>query len=134
VPSIARITAPAGVRPSDGYAHVVTGRGRLAAIAGQMAFDEEGTLIGAGDPVAQARQVFRNLSRCLTAVGAGVGDLIKLTYYLTDIAHVAAVLAVRDEFVPVQDQPASTVVQVVALFQPDLLLEVDALVLVQEVP
>ncbi|MEU0658500.1 RidA family protein [Streptomyces lavendulocolor] len=115
--------------PSSGYTHVVSGRGRLAAIAGQMAFDTEGELVGPGDPVAQARQVFTNMERCLAAAGATFDDVVKLTYYVTDIAFVPDVLAVRDEFVGTRRPPASTVVQVVALYRPDLLLEVDALAL-----
>ncbi|WP_435849134.1 Rid family hydrolase [Streptomyces lavendulocolor] len=120
---------PPGVAPSSGYTHVVSGRGRLAAIAGQMAFDTEGELVGPGDPVAQARQVFTNMERCLAAAGATFDDVVKLTYYVTDIAFVPDVLAVRDEFVGTRRPPASTVVQVVALYRPDLLLEVDALAL-----
>ncbi|HEX6469758.1 MAG TPA: RidA family protein [Streptosporangiaceae bacterium] len=123
---LTHISAPAGVAPSSGYTHVVTGPGRLAAIAGQMAFDEAGELVGADDPAAQARQVFTNMRRCLAAAGATFDDVIKLTYYVTDIAYVPRILAVRDEFVDSRRPPASTVVQVVALYRPDLLLEVDA--------
>ncbi|HET9138970.1 RidA family protein [Actinophytocola sp.] len=124
------ISAPDGVFPSDGYTHVVTGPGRLLAVSGQMAFDADGRLVGAGDPAAQARQVFENMRRCLAAAGAGFGDVVKLTYYLTDIAHVPTVLSVRDEFVDTTRPPASTVVAVVALFRPDLLMEIDALAIV----
>jgi enamine deaminase RidA (YjgF/YER057c/UK114 family) len=123
---LVHLSAPAGVAPSSGYTHVVTGPGRLAAIAGQMPFDEAGELVGADDPEAQARQVFVNMSRCLAAAGATFDDVIKLTYYVTDIAFVPRILAVRDEFVDRRRPPASTVVQVVALYRPDLLLEVDA--------
>jgi enamine deaminase RidA (YjgF/YER057c/UK114 family) len=124
---LVHLSAPDGVAPSSGYTHVVTGTGRLAAIAGQMAFDAQGELVGADDPEAQARQVFTNMDRCLTAAGATFDDVIKLTYYVTDIAFVPQILAVRDEFVDFRRPPASTVVQVVALYRPDLLLEVDAL-------
>jgi enamine deaminase RidA (YjgF/YER057c/UK114 family)/biotin carboxylase len=123
---LTRLSAPAGVAPSSGYTHVVTGPGRLAAVAGQMAFDAAGELVGANDPVAQARQVFTNMDRCLAAAGATFDDIIKLTYYVTDIAFVPEILAVRDEFIDTRRPPASTVVQVAALYRPDLLLEVDA--------
>ncbi|SPF05723.1 RidA family protein [Streptomyces sp. MA5143a] len=132
--TLTHISAPAGVAPSDGYTHVVTGPGRLAAVAGQMPFDEKGEFVGTGDPAAQTRQIFRNLRGCLAAAGLTFDDVIKLTYYVTDIAHVPAVLAVRDEFIDTERPPASTVVQVVALYRPDLLLEVDALALVPEDP
>ncbi|MFF7974915.1 Rid family hydrolase [Streptomyces sp. NPDC007905] len=130
--TLTHISAPAGVAPSDGYTHVVTGPGRLAAVAGQMPFDEKGDLVGEGDPAAQARQIFENMRGCLAAAGLTFDDVIKLTYYVTDIAHVPAVLAVRDEFIDPRRPPASTVVQVVALYRPDLLLEVDAFALAGE--
>ena len=127
--TLTHISHPPGVAPSDGYTHVVTGPGRLAAVAGQMPFDERGELVGEGDPAAQTRQIFRNMRGCLAAAGLTFDDVIKLTYYVTDIAHVPAVLAARDEFIDTTRPPASTVVQVVALYRPDLLLEVDALAL-----
>lgn len=126
---LSHLSEPPGVAPSSGYTHVVTGTGHLAAIAGQMPFDAEGELVGAGDPTAQARQVFRNMQGCLAGVGATFADVMKLTYYVTDISHVPQILAARDEFVDTGRPPASTVVQVVALYRPDLLLEVDAFAL-----
>ncbi|CAM5645419.1 RidA family protein [Streptomyces purpurascens] len=127
--TLTHISHPPGVHPSDGYTHVVTGPGRVAAVAGQMPFDENGELVGEGDPAAQTRQIFENMRGCLAAAGLTFDDIIKLTCYVTDIAHVPAFLAARDEFIDTTRPPASTVVQVVALYRPDLLLEVDALAL-----
>lgn len=128
--TLTHLSAPDGVAPSDGYSHVVTGPGQLAALAGQMPFDADGGLVGEGDPRAQARQVFANMRGCLAAAGATFQDVIKLTYYVTDAAHIPAVLAARDEFIDTDRPPASTVVEVGALYRPDLLLEVDAFALV----
>lgn len=128
--TLTHLSAPDGVAPSDGYSHVVTGPGQLAALAGQMPFDADGVLVGEGDPRAQARQVFANMRGCLAAAGATFQDVIKLTYYVTDAAHIPAVLAARDEFIDTDRPPASTVVEVGALYRPDLLLEVDAFALV----
>jgi enamine deaminase RidA (YjgF/YER057c/UK114 family) len=55
--------------------------------------------------------------------------VIKLTYYVTDVAHLPAVRAVRDEFIDTDRPPASTAVQVVALVRPEFLLEVEAFAL-----
>ncbi len=129
-PRITRIPAPDGVAPGRGYTHVVTGTGRLVAISGQVALDAEGAVVGAGDAAAQARQVFENLRRCLTAAGAGFADVIKLTYFVTDVAYMPAIRAVRDEVLGADPLPASTAVQVTALVLPDLLLEIEALALV----
>ncbi|WP_406216195.1 alpha/beta hydrolase fold domain-containing protein [Streptomyces canus] len=126
------IQAPEGVAPSDGYTHVVTGPGRLVALAGQMPFDEKGEFVGEGDPTAQARQVFANMRGCLAAAGATFKDVVKLTYYVTDVAHIPAILSARDEFIDLERPPASTVVQVVALYRPELLMEIDAFAIVGE--
>lgn len=127
---LTHVSEPEGVAPSSGYTHLVTGPGQLAAVAGQMAFAADGTLVGKDDPEAQARQVFTNMGHVLAAAGAGFQDLIKLTYYVTDTAHIPVILAVRDEFVDTRKPPASTVVQIAALYRPELLLEVDAFALV----
>ncbi|KRV48178.1 enamine deaminase RidA [Wenjunlia vitaminophila] len=127
------VSAPEGVLPGTGYTHVVTGTGRLVVLSGQVALDERGNTVGAGDPEAQARQVFENVRRCLAAAGATFDDVVKLTYFVTDIGHLPAVRAARDQYVDTRRPPASTAVQVAALFRPDLLLEVEALALVPEV-
>ncbi|MFI6981432.1 RidA family protein [Embleya sp. NPDC050154] len=129
---LTHIAAPEGVRPGNGYTNVVTGTGRLIAVSGQVAFDEDGNLVGKDDPGAQARQVFENLRRCLAAAGATFDDVIKLTYFVTDIGQLPAVRAARDEFVDMTRPPASSAVQVGALFLPELLLEVEAFALVPE--
>ncbi|WP_354644023.1 RidA family protein [Kitasatospora camelliae] len=129
---LTHLPTPDGVAPATGYTHVVTGTGRMVAVSGQVALDGNGELVGPGDPAAQARQVFENLRRCLAAAGAGFADVIKLTYFVTDIAHLPAVRRARDAYVDPARLPASSAVQVAALFRPDVLLEVEALALVQD--
>ena len=87
-------------------------------------------MVGPRDPAAQARQVFDNLRRCLAAAGATFDDVVKLTYYVTDVGYLPAIRAVRDEYVDAKRPPASTAVQVAALFRPELLLEVEAFALI----
>jgi len=70
--------------------------------------------------------VFANLDRALAAAGASFTDVIKLNFYLTDISQIAAVRPVRDEYVDTARPPASTAVQVGALFMPGLEIEVEA--------
>ncbi|NXY99609.1 RidA family protein [Streptomyces sp. BR123] len=129
---LTRIAAPEGVAPASGYTHVVLGTGTFVAVSGQCAFDEEGGVVGAGDPGAQARQVFENLRRCLAAAGAGFDDVVKLTYFLTDMAHLPALRAARDAVIAPDRLPASSAVQVAALVHPDLLMEVEAFAVVPE--
>jgi enamine deaminase RidA (YjgF/YER057c/UK114 family) len=117
---------PEGVAPGNGYSHVVTGPGRWVAISGQVAFDAEGKLVGEGDAGAQAQQVFANLERCLAAAGATFADVVKLNFFVTDVAYLPAIRVARDAHIDTANPPASTAVQVVALFRPDVLLEVEA--------
>lgn len=123
---LSHAVAPDGVAPGNGYSHVVWGTGRFVAVSGQIALDETGALVGEGDPAAQARQVFENLRRCLAEAGATFADVMKLTYFVTDVAHLPSIRAARDEVIDTARPPASSAVQVAALFRPDLLLEIEA--------
>ncbi|CAM5626235.1 Putative aminoacrylate peracid reductase RutC [Streptomyces avidinii] len=129
---LTRIPAPQGVSPGAGYNHVVWGTGRFVAVSGQCAFDEKGEVVGEGDAAAQARQVFENLRRCLAAAGAAFEDVVKLTYFVTDVADLPAVRAARDEVFAPDRLPASSAVQVSALFRPELLMEIEAFAVVPE--
>jgi enamine deaminase RidA (YjgF/YER057c/UK114 family) len=129
---LTHIPAPDGVAPGNGYTNVVTGSGRLIAVSGQVALTADGTVVGLGDPEAQARQVFENLRRCLAAAGASFADVAKLTYFLTDPAQLPVVRAVRDQYVDTAAPPASSAVVVAALVRPEFLVEVDALAVVPE--
>lgn len=129
---LTHLAAPDGVAPGNGYSHVVIGSGRMVAVSGQVALDAHGNVVGPGDPAAQARQVFDNLHRCLAAAGATFADVIKFTYYVTDIGHLPALRVVRDTYIDTERPPASTAVQVAALFRPELLLEVEALAVLPE--
>ncbi|MGW2233507.1 RidA family protein [Streptomyces sp. NPDC001759] len=129
---LTRIPAPGGVFPAAQYSHVVMGTGRLVAVAGQVAVDEDGKPVGEGDPEAQARQVFENLRRCLAAAGASFDDVVKLTYFVTDMAHMPAIRAARAEHIPDDRLPAASAVQVAALVRPEFMLEVEALAVLAE--
>ncbi|MPY33327.1 RidA family protein [Streptomyces adustus] len=125
-----RIAAPDGVAPAAQYSHVVTATGRLVAVSGQVALDEDGTLVGAGDATAQARQIFRNLRHCLAAAGATFDDVVKLTYFVTDMAQMPAIRAARAEHIPDDRLPAASAVQVAALVRPEFLMEIEAFAVV----
>ncbi|MHC5907309.1 RidA family protein [Streptomyces sp. S6] len=127
---LTRIPGPAGVAPAAQYTHVVTGTGRLVAVSGQLALDEKGELVGAGDPAAQARQVFENLRRCLASAGAGFEDVVKLTCFVTDMAYMQAVREARAAHIPDDRLPAASAVQVAGLVRPEFLMEIEALAVV----
>lgn len=100
--------------------------GRLLYIAGQVARDAEGNVLAPGDIRTQARQVFQNLQRVLQAAGGDLTDLLKITTYITNIAHFPAVAEVRSQLFP-GELPASTLIVVTRLAQPELLIEVEGM-------
>ncbi|MFI6638041.1 RidA family protein [Streptomyces sp. NPDC050504] len=129
---LTHVLAPEGVAPGTGYSHVVWGTGRFVAVSGQCSLDEQGAVVGEGDPEAQARQVFENMRRCLAEAGATLADVVKLTYFMTDLAHLPAVRTARNEVFDETRLPASSAVQVSALFRPGLLMEIEAFAIVPE--
>jgi enamine deaminase RidA (YjgF/YER057c/UK114 family) len=98
--------------------------GRLLYIAGQVAWDAGGNVVGKGDVRAQARQTFENLRRVLQAAGGDFPNLMKITTYITKIEDFPAVAAARSE-VFAGELPASTLIVVKSLFHPDFLIEVE---------
>jgi enamine deaminase RidA (YjgF/YER057c/UK114 family) len=125
--------APPGLAPAPGYSQVVSsGAGRLVLVAGQVAMDDQGAIVGPGDLAQQAEQVFRNIGAALAAAGASFSDVVKLNYYLVDISSLAAVRPVRDKYVDTANPPAATAVEVKGLFRPEFLIEVEALAVLRE--
>lgn len=119
--------------PSPGYSQAVEiRRGRIVYIAGQVALDRSGRVVGEGHMRAQAQQTFENLKAALEASGANFGNVVKLNYYLTDIAQLPAVREVRDKFVNNANPPASTAVEVKGLVREPFLIEVEAVAVVPE--
>src|ERR671915_1836835 len=85
----ARYLNPPSLAKPNGYTHVVVAPdGRTVYIAGQVALDSTGQLVGGTDFQAQAEQVFRNLRRALGSVGGSLDDGVKTTTFVTDAEHV----------------------------------------------
>jgi reactive intermediate/imine deaminase len=119
-------TNPPTLSTPTGYTHIVevTGPNRTIYISGQIAYDKDGNVVGAGDMKAQAEQVFRNLEAALTAAGAKFSDVVKMNSYITDMSKVQAVRDVRAKYFTTA-APASTFVEVKGLVRPELLLEIE---------
>jgi enamine deaminase RidA (YjgF/YER057c/UK114 family) len=131
LPVTANFINPEAMHRPAGYTHVVeVTAGRPVYIAGQVALDPTGAIVGPGDIRAQARQVFDNLRTALQAVGAGFEQVVKLTYYVVDATQLPVVREVRDQYVNTQQPPASTAVEIRRLVQEDLLIEVEAVAVV----
>ena len=120
------IIQPEGVwDPRPRFAQVVR-TGNTVYVAGQTSVDAEGKLVGKGEIEVQIRQVFRNLGKCLQAAGADFDRVVKLNIYSTDLdAHREVITRVRRECF--REPVASTTVQVSRLVDPDWLVEVEAI-------
>ncbi|HJN93081.1 MAG TPA: RidA family protein [Dehalococcoidia bacterium] len=121
---------PSDNHPTTGYTHVVRATGqRTAYISGQIALDLEGNIVGVGDLEAQARQAFANLAAALTAVGADFSNVAKMTIYIVNYTPEAlpALQAARAGAAPSGAPPATTLIGVQALAFPELLIEVEAI-------
>ncbi len=101
--------------------------GNLLFVSGHVALDSNGKLVGAGDCEAQSRQVMANIRAVVEAAGATMGDVVKITCFLTSEADYRAYSKVRAETFP-KDPPASSTVYVTALVRPELMVEVEAVV------
>ena len=120
--------SPATLSTPAGYSHVVSfpATGRLVWTAGQVPVAADGAVAPAGDWEAQARLAFQNVGHALAAGDATWNDVVKLTFFVVDVAGLPVIRAVRDEFVDVRRPPTSSLVQVAGLVLPELLLEVEA--------
>jgi 2-iminobutanoate/2-iminopropanoate deaminase len=122
---------PDGMPPPVGpYSNVVaTEPGKMVFVAGQVAYDAEGKVVGAGDVAAQTRQVMENVKLALEAAGASFGDVVKIVNYITDMGEFSKMAAVRREYLT-EPYPISSLVEVSALMEPDLIIEIEAIAVV----
>lgn len=130
--SVTKINPPTLMPPLLGiYAQaVVTDARRLAFIAGQVALDANGGLIGANDYDAQARQAFLNLKNALAALSAAPANVVRMTIYVVD--HRSTLVATifdagREVFGVDWPVTSSVLIGVQALGMPEWLVEVDAI-------
>lgn len=123
-----RLFNPDTIHPPAGYTHVaeVSG-GKMVFIAGQVAIDKAGNIVGEGDMRTQAKQVFENLKAALESAGGGFDSLVKVTVFVVDMSQLATVREVRNEYLGTTTPPASTAVGVTALARPEFLIEIEAI-------
>ena len=116
---------PEGMSPNGGrYTHVVK-VGPWVFIAGQTASDENGDVVGVGDPAAQVDQVMRNLRLAVESVGGTFDDIVRTTVYVVGEEHLEAVRAARAAHRPPKP-PTSTLLVVSRLARPEFILEIEA--------
>jgi 2-iminobutanoate/2-iminopropanoate deaminase len=118
-----------GAKPA--YSHVVTvnGPGKTIYIAGQLARDGEGNIVGKGDMRAQMEQTFKNLEACLKAAGATWADVVKTNTYVTDYPEFSKHSDVRIRYFGIA-VPTSTTIQISRLAQPEAMVEIEMIAVV----
>jgi enamine deaminase RidA (YjgF/YER057c/UK114 family) len=131
----ARHINPKSLAKPTGYTHVVVAPdGRTVYIAGQVAFDSSGKVVGgAGDFAAQASQVYRNLELALKGVGGSLADLVKTTTYITNLEHLPALREARTRHLANFPPPANTLLVVSSLARPELLIEIEGVAVLRSI-
>lgn len=106
------------------FSHCLVG-GNTIYVSGQHAGDADGTIAGDGTMVSQATIALTKIKALIEAAGGMMADVAKLNVYVTDISQRAGVSEARRKFFK-GDFPCSTLVEIRALAQPGLLVEIDA--------
>ena len=114
------------------YSHgMIAPGGELVVVAGQVAADRAGKLVGPGDAVAQTRQAFENVRAVLEAAGSGVRQIVRFQTFLTHAADIEGFMQARKElfprYFPDAVYPPNTILVVSRLVLPDLLVEIEAM-------
>lgn len=109
---------------------VIQGDGQVVRLKGQVALDQQGRTVGAGDMRAQVRKVLENIRSVLASMGGRMEDVVSLVHYATDIEAFMGTGDIRKEFFAAPF-PVTTTVEVARLYDPDLMVEITA---VAEIP
>jgi enamine deaminase RidA (YjgF/YER057c/UK114 family) len=124
MPAVEHIQPAHLSNPGKRYTHVVR-VGDWVYIAGQTASDENGNIVGVGDPTAQTEQVYNNLGKCMESVGGKLTDIVKTTVYVVGREHLDAIRAAREGRFG-DKPPTSTLLVISGLARPEFLLEIEA--------
>ncbi len=123
-----RISSGSPYEPLIGFSRAVR-VGDTVYVSGTVAWGDDGKLVGPGEVYAQARQTIRNIEKALVEAGASLRDVVRTRIYLTDISRwEEAARAHAEAFAEVR--PASSMVQVAALADPAMLVEIEAVAVV----
>jgi enamine deaminase RidA (YjgF/YER057c/UK114 family) len=114
------------------YSHgMVAAGGELVVVAGQVAADRGGKLVGPGDVVAQTKQAFENVRAVLEAAGSSMREIVRFQTFLTHAADIEGFMQARKEvfprYFPDGVYPPNTILVVSRLVLPELLVEIEAM-------
>lgn len=117
------------------YSHVsTTTANKTVYVAGQVAWDKDGNVVGLGDLRAQTEQALENVRLALEGAGAKVEDIVRVRYFVVDYSpeQVSGLLEPVLEFFKGTSPPASSLLGVSALMYPELMVEIEAVASIQD--
>ncbi len=130
-----RFINPSSLPKSSAYSHIAEIKsGRIVIIAGQVAVDSLGNIVGKGNLKLQTEQVYTNIEKALNAIGATFADVAKFGIYLKDMSKIAEFREIRNRLFDEKyyknqpNRPVSTAIGVTELFHPDWLIEIEVFV------
>ncbi len=120
-----RVTVSSGTHweAAHGYCRALR-VGSFVYVSGTVASDEDGAVVGPGDPYAQAVYSIQKIARALAEAGASLADVVRTRLYVTDISRWEEVSRAHAAFFG-EVRPASTMVEVRALIGPDFMVEIE---------
>lgn len=131
-----QFTNPEGIAKGSGYTQVVVATGsKMIFVSGQVPVNVKGEIVGKKDFQEQVTQVFENLQIALAAAGADFDDVAKMNYYIVNYKakkHLNIIRDTRKKYLSAENPPASTWAGVQRLYHPDILIEIEAIALVNE--
>jgi 2-iminobutanoate/2-iminopropanoate deaminase len=128
-----QITSDRMRQPSGHFSHATTveARGKLVFISGMTAHQPDGTVAGVGDIEVQTRQVCENVKAAVEAAGGTMDDICRIDVHVRNMEHFEAIHKVRREYFS-PPLPASTMVEVTKMTNPDYLIEISAIAVLED--
>jgi enamine deaminase RidA (YjgF/YER057c/UK114 family) len=109
---------------------IINDNSKMIFISGQVPLNAEGDIVGLNDLEKQTEQVFENIKTLVEKSGGTMKDIVNIECYFTDISRIAAFRKARDKYIDRKNPPTSTAVQVERLVNPDFLIEINAVAVV----